>query len=447
MPEKSGDRRRSPLRRRRRAAVVVAAVAAVAAVAGVSSSFLVRSPQQAAAEAEGPGATILTAVVERRTLQDTVLLRGTVTGERETKVTHVAGEGTNAIVTAVRTAAGERVRLGDVLIEVAGRPIIALAGIKPAYRDLLPGSSGDDVKQLQESLRSLGFAPGETDGYFGSGTKRALARMYERSGYEASTTSTTDEAAVDAAENAVVLANRAVEDAAEALSSAVGNSTTSARKALNRARQDAVRASEQLRELEDRSGAMLPLSEFVFVQSFPARVEKLSVEVGSIIKDPPLTLSSGKLVVHAEVNPIQRELLEVGMKVSIEDSESKKLSDGEIQTIGELSDGADGGAVNHDIVVRAKSLSVELDQADVRLRIERSTTETPVLVVPQAAVFTSADGESSVFRQSKDGTLARIAVRPGMAGDGYVAVEPSLTEQLTESDLVVVGESSLVAGE
>ena len=36
------------------------------------------------------------------------------------------------------------------------------------------GNAGDDVKQVQQRLTDLGFAPGPIDGVFGSGTQQAV---------------------------------------------------------------------------------------------------------------------------------------------------------------------------------------------------------------------------------------------------------------------------------
>ena len=54
-------------------------------------------------------------------------------------------------------------RAGDVLVEVTGRPVIALTGPLPAYRDLVVGDIGPDVAQLEQALAAIGFDPGEPD--------------------------------------------------------------------------------------------------------------------------------------------------------------------------------------------------------------------------------------------------------------------------------------------
>ena len=75
------------------------------------------------------------------------------------------------------------------VVEVAGRPVFLIAGQLPIYRDLKPGSTGDDVTQLQDVLTRLGYEPGEHDGLFGPGTKTAVEAWYRAAGYEPALTS------------------------------------------------------------------------------------------------------------------------------------------------------------------------------------------------------------------------------------------------------------------
>ncbi|MDW5327202.1 peptidoglycan-binding protein [Plantactinospora sp. KLBMP9567] len=413
-------------------------------MAGLAASSMIQSPQQAVADARGPGPTVLTAEVEHRTLTDTVIIRGSVAGSRTVEVQPATVEGRTPIVTAVRIKVGASVAAGDVVMEVSGRPIIALPGVKPAYRDLLPGSKGEDVRQLQAALRSLGYKPGKLDGVFGPGTKNALADFYVDLGFEATTTSTTDESAIAAAEDAVVQADRAVEDArdvrARAKQAAVG--TTS--KALARAEEDALRARRHLAELERVSGTMLPLSEVVFLPAFPARVEKLSAQVGATIKEAPLVLSSGDLVVNASVNAVQRQRLKVGMPTKIDSEASEGTNSGKISAIGELSASSPDGGFSHPVTIKPdEPLPSNLSGQEVRLSIETATTGDRVLVVPQSAVFSVINGSSAVLRQDAHGPLTKIIVSVDASGDGYTAVTPANEGHLKPGDRVLVGDTSL----
>jgi len=63
-------------------------------------------------------------------------------------------------------------------------PCILLQGNIPAYRDLVPGITGDDVMQLEQALQRLGFDPGAIDGHYDERTDNAVAAWYQDSGWE-----------------------------------------------------------------------------------------------------------------------------------------------------------------------------------------------------------------------------------------------------------------------
>jgi len=71
-----------------------------------------------------------------------------------------------------------------VLLTASGRPLFVLQGDVPAYRDLVPGLKGDDVRQLEKALSRLGFDPGPTDGVYDRRTSAAVARWYSSRGWE-----------------------------------------------------------------------------------------------------------------------------------------------------------------------------------------------------------------------------------------------------------------------
>src|SRR5262249_54814128 len=73
---------------------------------------------------------------------------------------------------------------GQVILSVSGRPVFILRGATPAYRDLLPGISGGDVRQLEEALVRLGFDPGAVDGAYDQKTSAAVERLYRKIGWD-----------------------------------------------------------------------------------------------------------------------------------------------------------------------------------------------------------------------------------------------------------------------
>jgi HlyD family secretion protein len=430
--------------RRQRWLLGTACVSALLSTAGLGASLFIKSPQQVAAEAAGPPASVLTAAAERRVLRQTVVLRGQVAGAYTVEVTPTPRDGAKAIVTAVRTKAGSPVTAGSVIVEVSGRPLVALPGSVPAYRDLRPGSRGNDVAQLQRALKSLGHNPGETGGFFGAGTKRALSSFYEKIGFPVTNTGETDQQAVEAARRQVVQAERALADARAQLTRVRQNGGSqqelaTASTTVQRATKDLNDARQALASLNERTGPMLPLAEVVFLPTFPARVEKTTAQVGAAVKEPLMTLSSGALVVNAYLNPAQHALVKPGMKVEIVSEMMGITAAGRVSKIGELTQDQQRGSYGYPVTVgAATALDAKLAGQDVRLTVEAASTNGEVLAVPLSAISVGADGRTVVLRRLSDGREERVEVKAGTTGDGYVAVTP-VSGDLQPGDRVVIG--------
>jgi peptidoglycan hydrolase-like protein with peptidoglycan-binding domain len=60
---------------------------------------------------------------------------------------------------------GDTITRGETLYKVDNRPVTALYGDTPMYRDLKQGDEGPDVKQLNENLRALGYPSPYGDAY------------------------------------------------------------------------------------------------------------------------------------------------------------------------------------------------------------------------------------------------------------------------------------------
>ncbi|MGW0593011.1 peptidoglycan-binding protein [Streptosporangium sp. NPDC002607] len=172
------------MRRSRVLALVVAGVLVIAGVGWAVGSRL-RSPAHEAAARQPPKPSLVTAPVERRRLTSTVTVSGTLTYGSPLPVTLAgmvggANGGANGTPQRVTTAPDPGpIREGDVLMQVNGRPIFALQGKRPMYRPLVPGTEGDDVKQLQRALRV------KVTGVFDAATVAAAKRWYVKRGYRA----------------------------------------------------------------------------------------------------------------------------------------------------------------------------------------------------------------------------------------------------------------------
>ncbi|MFE5211268.1 peptidoglycan-binding protein [Streptomyces sp. NPDC056600] len=380
--------------RGRRWLIAVTAGAVALTGTGLGASMLIKSPAQAAAESKAPPADVLTAPAERKVLTTSVILRGTVVAEQSVDVTPSAvggedGGGGAPTVTKTPLKAGAKISPGRVLIEVSGRPVIALKGDLPVYRDLKPGSEGADVVQLQKALAGLGHGTSpDPSGTYGSGTKAAVTALYGSLGYDPVPAGGEDDTEVEAAEDQVKSLERAVADAQDALDDAedaaqagAGDATAGSgngsgdadgegdeasdgtaaqspapnapgasgggsasggdaqnglegpRKNLARAQEDLAEARTDLAEAQAASGAMLPSSEVVFLKSFPARVASLSASVGTEVSGPVMKVSSGELVVQGYLQAHQQGLVKSGMKTDILSEITGTAAKGTVQSV------------------------------------------------------------------------------------------------------------------
>ncbi|MEU9062484.1 peptidoglycan-binding protein [Streptomyces sp. NPDC048430] len=420
------------------------------------ASTLIKSPSQAAAEARPPERSVLTSPVEHRVLTSSVIVRGQVVAGQSVDVApQVAGgeDGAAPVVTKLPVKQGDRLKAGQVLLEVSGRPVFALPGRIPVYRDLKPGAEGDDVKQLQEALQDLGHGTGgDTAGTFGAGTKAALNAFYAGIGYDPLQAVDDNGEGLKTAEGAVTAAERAVEEAqdAEGKGSARG---------VQYARDDLAEARDDLAAAQAASGPRLPAGEVVFLQGFPARVDAVPGRVGAPVDGTMLTVSGGKLAVQAYLQEHQKGLVRKGQRVQI----YSELTGIEAQAkVGSLADsltapdsgsgggggeGEPGGGVpaaagQSGYLLRVdpdKALDAQLAGQDVRLTIEAARTDGKALVVPITALTAGADGRTTVTVLQPDGEQRRVEVRTGTAGDGFVAVEPVGAARLDKGEQVITG--------
>ncbi|MFK4098558.1 peptidoglycan-binding protein [Streptomyces sp. NPDC019531] len=394
-------------RRRGLAVLVVACVLCTGA--GAAAAVLVKSPAQAAAESAPPPPDILTAKAEKRVISQAVIARGVVTASRHIEVTPGPQSDKDigrSVVTKVRTAAGQKATTGQVLLEISGRPLFVLPGAVPAYRDLSWGKSGDDVGQLQRALQAVGHPTGtDRSGVFGPGTEQAVASFYRSIGYEAPTVE-------------VPAAPRASPDPAG--EEEPGNETPVSRTPV------------------------VPLSEVVFVESFPARVDDLRVKVGDEPGASLLSLSSGALTVEGTVTPQERDMIRSGQLVHIYSElmgrqfEGKVTSVGEAAAQGEDGDQLSGGEKYTVKVAPSQPLQAKLDGENVQLTIVAASSGDKVLVVPSSALSTGADGLTSVTERL-GAEERRIPVAVGVSGDGFVQVTPQNGYRLDPGADVVVG--------
>ncbi|MCD5347885.1 hypothetical protein [Agromyces sp. S2-1-8] len=485
---------------------VLAAVAVVSLAAGVGLSFVIVSPGQAAADAAAPDAGPITVPVESRTLSNDVTIRGDAAFADSVEVKLETGElGGPAVVTGRVPEVGATLGPASVALEVTGRPVIVLPGELPAYRTLRAGLSGPDVIQLKQSLRAIGLDPGDVaSNVFDSATADAVAALYERVGYPLPEAPEGTDDAVRAARDGVTAAEDQVSSAERALAEAGGgpsavervqldNAVRSAERALAAAKasgdanavaeaEDALKlarverdaalaprdtaaeraalesaraqlgdAQELLAEAETGTLAFLPVSEVLYLDELPRRVDEVMVERGSIVESAAMLVSGATLAIEASAAESDAELLKVGDVATLAVPDGSELQ----ATITSVApreaaggDAAESGP-RYDVVlapVKPTDAQVQaLRGQNVRVKISIGATDGEVLAVPLAALTAGPGGESRVEvlvdgdgapSSGADAETRLVEVETGLAAEGFVEV----VGDLEEGDLVVVGE-------
>jgi hypothetical protein len=160
---------------------------AIAAGSGYWAAASPRTPLHRAALAVPPPATELYVRPQPGPLIDTWSATVDIRRRHSAEVTLQApADAQRAVVSALPSKPGGRLQPGDLVVEVSGRPVIALPGVIPAYRDLGSGDQGTDVRQLRAALCTVGVlsvgchdVPDDFDGV----TARAVDSLYRQLGY------------------------------------------------------------------------------------------------------------------------------------------------------------------------------------------------------------------------------------------------------------------------
>ncbi|WP_416963241.1 peptidoglycan-binding protein [Streptomyces sp. Agncl-13] len=466
---------------RRRLGVVVSAVVLVGA-GGWFAGTQVQSPADAAASHQAPKAGPVTVSVVRQSLTASVVATGSVEFASPRPLSLAGpvgsgasagadGEGAEQRVTKAPVA-GTKIKEGDVLMTVNGRPVFALGGSVPMYRALGPGTSGDDVTQLQKALKRLGFDPGGTGGTYGQGTATAVADWYKSKGYDAQEPSPTDQQQLGSLEQAVSAAQEALlttnSGAGTASSSETGSSGTPAPQSSTDKQVHEIQVKSAQKALDLANGALssfkatygtkVPAGEVVFLPKLPARLDKVSVKTGDTPSAQIGTVTSSDVVVQAAVPGTDAQLLRHGMTAELTTADGKSAQG----TVDVVADGSDSSAAA-DSAATAPSPTDDTDsaadstaavqvritvpepgplageaEAAVKVTIKVGASDGKVLTVPMAAIHTSADGRARVKVERGD-AVTDVHVTVGLSAAGIVEVKPD-GGTLEAGEKVVVGE-------
>ncbi|MFF3606847.1 Tat pathway signal protein [Streptomyces sp. NPDC002463] len=462
---------RAPWGRGRKVTVMVAVVVAFGG-GGWAAGTRMQSPADAAAAHQPPKAGPVTVAVERRKLTATLVAQGTVEFGAPRSVAlagAVASSGSAADGPAAQLVTklpqqGAVLTEGSVLMQVSGRPVFVLRGQVPMYRTLGPGASGDDVRQLQLALRRIGQDPGGAGGHYGQGTAGAVTRWYASKGYEAQAPGPEEQKQRGELEQSVTDAQLGLLQAQAGQGAAGGHDGGASSPAAS----DATRALE-LKSAKNRLdqanktlslflaayGTRVPAGEVVFLPDLPVRVDKVKVHLGDTPDGAVATVTSSDVVVQAVVPAADAAQLRQGMPARIETTDGRQVT-GVVARVGGAVGSATGGGTGRDggaaagdgagseapvpVAVSVPEPGVLKNQAGaaVKATVDLGSSKGAVLVVPVAAVHTSADGQARV-RVLRGGRIVDVPVTPGLSAAGQVEVTPR-DVPLGEGDQVVVGQ-------
>jgi peptidoglycan hydrolase-like protein with peptidoglycan-binding domain len=429
------------IRTRRLTLLIIAAVAVVALAVGMGAGQFIRSPADAASRAQAPEASAITVPVELRVLESEVRTRGDVAfaGSADIEL-DLGGLETAAVITGHVPERGDELAEGEPLIEVVGRPVIALEGELPMYRSLGPGMSGPDVVQLKQTLRRIGLDPGSDDDDYTWATAQAVAELYGRAGYLPPEPDEGLVAERDAANDAVVAAEEEL-SAAKAAASALADTAEPGSPELAEARTRVEQAEDALddargarSEAQFRAATPLPSSEVYYLPNLPRHVADVSVSRGDVADGKVMSVSGTNLqVTTQELDDDERALMAEGMDAILE------LPGGEqVGTVAEV----ESTAVIDPPDLSGDEIDAVLENPNILVVIPVSSTEGEVLAVPESALTAGPGGESRVEVQREDGQTELVEVTIGLVAQGYAEVS-AVDGVLAEGDLVVVGESAL----
>ena len=464
--------------------------AALLAVGGWVASLRVESPADVAARAAPPTPSPILVPVEERVLSSNIVTRGTARFGLPQPISIVpsALKAKAGLITTLPLR-NTQLREGGVMLTASGRPVFVLQGTIPAYRDLVPGMSGDDVRQLEQGLNRLRFDPGPVDGTYDERTSAAVTQWYTSAGFEpfgptpdqlaAAAAAAAARRAVDAARARAEHANKAAaaeiqamiaertlivldprqpETVRAAAEAKLELARAAARKAQLEgelevqaaldAQEAAVRNAKLAADRIDRLAAdgdiakrtldvQVPADEIVFIPTLPVRVQEVTALVGHEARGPVMSVTDNQLVIDSALPLDAAPLVKPGMQVAIDEQALGIKATGVVARVADTpgTHGVDGYHIYFE--VRVEKTPTRLEGFSLRLTIPIKSTKGVVTVVPLSALSLAADGTSRV-QVARDGALEYIVVKPGLSADGFVEVTP-VNGMLAPGQLVVVG--------
>jgi multidrug efflux pump subunit AcrA (membrane-fusion protein) len=464
------------------------AVVVLAAGVGWAVGSQIRSPAEVAADAQPPDPSNITVQVVSEVLSADVITRGDVVYDEPLSIAlsgSFAESPEKLVVTQAVEVNSELVE-GSMAVEVVGRPVFLLTGEIPMYRDLRPGSTGDDVLQLEEALSRMGFLTGAPDDTWDEATGTGVAGWYESAGYRPNGPSDEDEATLQAARDRVTTAHASLSDAETALREANAGSGESgvasaraeveaAEDALNLARIDADRANQLSADAVEDAEAALAKAEADLANGVPeadqavadatAALDQARFELGrtEVEQQALVDAAEGRVTVaKAALADAQRGVDTSGIRRQIEDAEAELatarddlvtleselgtwLPSGEVVFLRRLPVRVDQVAVTRGSIIESTFITVS--GSELALRSSVSERDAPRIEVGMEVQIENPETGGSI-----SGVIAEKADRTGTNGVTedrvYLEITPAeLPEAIIGANVKVTIPVSSTGGE
>lgn len=395
-----------------------------------------RSPAQQAAAATAPAPGAVTATVDRGALEQTVGLTAVVARQDQQQVP-IQAVASPSVVTKQPLKSGDQIKPATVILEIDGRPVFAVPGAFPFYRDLSTGESGPDVLQFQEGLKAAGYAV-NPNGVFGPSTDAAVRRMYKSAGYS------------------LAASDSAVADPGTAAATTGSTGTTTGSTGTTTGSTGATAPSVVL----------VPRSELITLASLPAFIVSTPAVGTTLGATSQILVEEGDIVATADVASDVAAQMKTGMTGVLTGPDGQKVnvalgsvgSDATDQTnsdAGSSPDTADGAADPsaatdpNASAAPSDSTSVVLLsvgnpfpttwlRSTLRAQITVQIASKDSLIVPSIAVITGGTDSARVLKELPDGNFTSIPVKETAQLSGQSAISPENPSDLAAGDQVRV---------
>ena len=199
------------------------------------------------------------------------------------------------------------------------------------------------------------------------------------------------------------------------------------------------RVRREFTRLAARSGIQVPADEVLFFATTPVRVDAVAADRGSQLSGDVMTVSNTRLAIDSSLSPQEKDLVHVGDRVRIEESDLRIDINGRVSRVADkpgTNANVDPGRTYFEVTPLLAPAA--LVGTSVKLSIAVRSTAGAVLAVPISALSIGADGRERV-QVDRGGRATVVYVRTGLRAQGLVEVSPRRAGALKTGDLVVVG--------